>query len=112
MISHEDDHLRGVLYKIAFWPIHTQARYADIICTHHAKNPDFCEDQLQQMPTRVTFFNATSIGNLAYMALHAHPAYIEEFRKCYGVFLEQARDISERERKRTIWERLFSCCNA
>ena len=112
MHSHDDDHLRGVLYKIAYWSIYTQAQYADVICTHNADLADFCEEQLQQMPIKVTFFNATSIGNLAYMALHAHPAYVDKFHQCYMVFLEQAKDISDKQRKRTVWERLTTCCNA
>ena len=68
-------------------PIERQAQYADQICVQNAKNLQFCRGQLAGFRENPQFhlWNATSIGNLAYMALYG----CEETRKDYRMLLDR-----------------------
>lgn len=68
-------------------PIEEQAKYADHICVSSAQDLEFCRDQLPTGDPCFRMWNATSFGNVAFLAVHGH----EETRAAYAKLLEQAR---------------------
>ena len=59
-----------------------QAEYADAVCKENAQNIFFLEDQLAPMSkekiiqaVHLKKLNSTSVGNIAYLALYAHPTW-------------------------------------
>jgi hypothetical protein len=60
--------LEAVFPKIAFMPIQEQAKYADRVCMNNVNNESMLRDLLT--PQNPKNFNTTSIGNMAYIALH------------------------------------------
>jgi len=71
--------LQEMRSEIAFLPIEEQAQYADEICRLGAEDLEWLEEQFSMMePCDHTLFdcmNTTSIGNIAYLALHAPSPY-------------------------------------
>ena len=68
-LNHSIEHLREMKYKIAWLPIKEMATYADQICMQKVE-----AGELFEWRTKNEYFfpefNATSIGNLAYIALY------------------------------------------
>jgi hypothetical protein len=64
-------------------PIERQAQYADQVCGQNARNLGFCQGQLAGSREDPQFdrWNATSIGNLAYMTLYGCEETREDYRK-------------------------------
>jgi hypothetical protein len=71
-------YLNKIEKEIAFYPLHEQAKYVDQVCYQNAKNIFFLEEQFSNFDPYDTSqydgFNATSVGNMAYLALYA-PSY-------------------------------------
>lgn len=64
--------------------IEDQARYADAICVANVNSTDFHNRQLKHVRDHgpnYSVWNTCSVGNTAYMALHAPPEYREEYRQ-------------------------------
>jgi hypothetical protein len=65
-------------------PIEEQAKVADAVCRAGATDPVFCKRQLGFVRSAFPHGapdNATGVGNLAWLALHAEPAAVrEEFK--------------------------------
>lgn len=73
-----------LIYKTAA----EQAEYVDQICQHNATDPDFAEDQLETKFTPEKW-NITSLGNVAYMSLHAPtPKLREQYELERQLFIE------------------------
>ena len=64
-----------------------QEKLADAITRKYAKNESFCEIQISQLPESIHGCNSTSVGNLAYMAIHCHPIYQQEFQTAYNTLM-------------------------
>lgn len=61
-----------------------QARYADGVCVANANSTEFHNRQLKHVRDRgpnYPVWNTCSVGNTAYMALHAPPEYREEYKQ-------------------------------
>ena len=61
-------------------PIEDQARYSDVLCRRNAANVPFLEDM-----------NTNTLGNLAYLALHAPDPYRPRCRAMYDGYVTSAR---------------------
>ena len=73
-LNHSLEHLEKIRDKIAFWPRKTQAKYADEVCKEFIdENDEEFINSLRFWDEKLDFkvLNTTSIGNLAYIALHA-----------------------------------------
>ena len=82
-------------------PIDEQAKYADHICGAFAHDLTFCKQQLDTLGDNPRYerWNATSIGNCAYMALHGCP----ETRAEYASVLERgARYFKDKQSLKEI----------
>jgi hypothetical protein len=68
-------------------PVERQAQYADQVCGQNSSNLGFCQGQLAGFREDPQFhlWNATSIGNLAYMSLYG----CEETRNDYKKLLDR-----------------------
>lgn len=75
------ERLRDIHDDIAFFHIQEQVRYADDVCRNNIHNDIFMAHQFKDFdPEDVKFYNATSVGNLAYVALNTRNELIKE--KC------------------------------
>ena len=67
-------YLNVVAADIIWFPIERQARFADVITASNARNMQWITDQFIDFDPNNTMqfdlFNATAIGNLAYLALN------------------------------------------
>lgn len=68
--------------KILDMSIEEQAEVADAICKRYGHRQDFAN---MQVSTKIDLdrWNATSVGNAAFMALHAHDSVKAVYRKNY-----------------------------
>lgn len=72
------------------------AKYADAVCVGNAQNRDFLEKQLKGdwvsdeklRQNKHKLNNPTSLGNMAYLALHAPKPYNKISRKIYRQIIE------------------------
>lgn len=114
MLYHDIGYLQSIVDRISYWPIEEQALFSDGVCRNHASSSVFCEDQLPKGPIEVTFFNATSVGNLAYMALYCHEDYRDRFKAYYDEALKQTKAISTARYKsnNSLLKRGFICFKA
>lgn len=78
------EHLREVAPTIAFAPLEIQAKYVDQVCTLSINNIGFIKKQMmhidqgytwktmqiEMLQKKISLFNTTAIGNMAYIALH------------------------------------------
>jgi hypothetical protein len=86
------------IQEIVGLPVAQQAKYADHICAGGAKNLGFCQGQLAGLTSNTKYddWNATLIGNAAYMSLYG----CEETRSSYKDVLDRAKE-HYKERNRT-----------
>lgn len=82
MLNHNPEKLKKIKEEIAFFSLKEQAMYADQICVENALNEDFLRKCLADFDPhdqeQYARFNATSIGNAAYLALHAPLAEVRK----------------------------------
>lgn len=85
------------IQEIINLPIERQAQHADQVCGTNARNLSFCRGQIAGFATDPQFhrWNATSIGNLAYMALYG----CEETRGEYKKLLDRGIEHFQGERR-------------
>lgn len=79
-ISHDFSWLSTIGTRILWYPQIEQAKLADAISRRYADNKEFNEMQSGgeiDIP-------APQLGNVAYMALHSHPDYIEGWNTIYN----------------------------
>lgn len=60
-------------FKIRHMSIEVKAQYADEVCRNHV-NSEWMKNQVKELlnkPYNLSEINTTSVGNLAYMALHS-----------------------------------------
>ena len=80
-----------------------QAKLADLITQRYATNELFCERQANDWHNSPNAISpniegiVTGIGNAAYMALHCHPLYREEFQHIYKCVIELVRKMKTTE---------------
>lgn len=81
--------------KYIIWEL---ANHVDLVVYTFANNESFCKKQLKLMEDKridesfLAKINASGYGNIAYMALHAHPKYREQFAKEYTEIMTLARN--------------------
>lgn len=70
--------------------IEEQASHADAICKRYAGDQEFAEEQLphSKLPFQFARWNATSLANMAYMALHAHESVRADYMEYYRIMKE------------------------
>lgn len=86
------------------WPgivdlqIQEQSRCADIICVRQATDMTFCEQQLQRIPevTKEMCYemNSTSVGNMAYLSLHACIEHRQAFARIYDAIMLHMKPLA------------------
>ncbi len=74
--------LKKIKYKIAFWGLEKQSKYADEVCVESINDIDFIAEQMDSIPILdASFFenlNTTSVGNLAFLVLNAPKEHSEK----------------------------------
>lgn len=79
-LYHSLEHLEKIKYEIAFMPIEKQSRYADYVCITNLDNPHINEMVLSGISTEGLYeWNATSVGNAAFIALNSKDSNIRKF---------------------------------
>jgi hypothetical protein len=82
------------------YDINLVSAYADEVCVKNAQNQVFLEEQLKNsnwmseeklQQFKHTLNNPTSLGNMAYLALHAPEPYSDISRKIYQQIIEIVR---------------------
>src|SRR5438034_1050351 len=77
-LNYSLSHLIAVKDEVSEMTLEEQARYADNVLRGHLHDPAFMEQQMADRDHQYDRWNTTSVGNCAYIALHAP---IEEHRK-------------------------------
>lgn len=92
-LRHSITYLNSIQDEIPFWELEKQAEFADQLTSsgHFYENPDFLVQLVAREAIRKDFknWNTTSIGNLAYIALHASNPEISKVTK---EILEEYKD--------------------
>lgn len=73
-LKHSINHLNRIKNEIKNWPINRQALYADAEVVKNCNIPTFQQfaEQFKVDEDFMETYNATSIGNIAYMAIHSN----------------------------------------
>lgn len=94
-ISHSMDELDSIKPVIIWYQQNQQLKLADAICRRYADNEEFCLKQLSGLDNEIIKnhykndeWNASQIGNLAYMGTYAHEKYRLKFQNCYEKTIE------------------------
>ena len=79
-LNHSLDHLKNIRFTIAFSDRLKQSRYADNVCKETVNEKGFVKKQLDGIINLNDVklfeqFNATTVGNLAYLTIHAPKKY-------------------------------------
>ena len=96
-LNYPIEHLNNIKWLIVFSTRERQARYADNICRETINNPRFVKEQMDSITDTndqdlFKRFNTTSVGNLAFVALHAPKPYsskAEEILSNYKAYVEE-----------------------
>lgn len=81
--------LKGLYPAILFYSMSEQAKTADIVCRTFAHKAAFNRMQLETDRGQLLEGMTTSgIGNAAYMVLHSHAQYRDEWRSLYDWIME------------------------
>jgi hypothetical protein len=80
--SHSLPELRSMWPRVVVLDAVEQAKYADDVCVQCAVDEHFCLSQLSRIHRTFPLppSNTTGVGNLAYLSLHAHQAYRDQFK--------------------------------
>ena len=82
--------------KMLFWSVDKQMVFADIMVRSMAENGQWAALQLADAKRRPpTDVNSASIGNLAWMSLHAHGDYIEQYKDLRSRVIEQVTRVHQ-----------------
>lgn len=88
--SHSLSELESMWPRVVALDVEEQAEYADSICVGSADDEEFCRSQLSSMqetfPTTLPS-NTTGVGNLAYLSLHAHTTYRDQFKLTHLAYM-------------------------
>jgi hypothetical protein len=83
-LSHSIEELQRKQNSILDLPLEEQAQYADAICRNFASDIVFHQQQLNGFgENNFHMWNTTSIGNIAYMSLHAPEPYKQQYKKIF-----------------------------
>lgn len=79
-LRYSAEHLDKIKRAIALYPLDKQAKYADKVCVVNIHNDRFVSGQMEELnPDDQNIYwdlNATAIGNMAFISLHANnPKY-------------------------------------
>lgn len=86
-LSHSLDELEIMDKYIHYLPVHLQEKYADSVTRKNCSNEKWLEDQFKDLiPQDFNKLNATSVGNLAYISIHAPT---QELRNKVGHYLQE-----------------------
>lgn len=91
--------LRDAWPKVVLEPREEQAKYADAICQEECRNFEFCDEQIKDIRKNFPFSpptNTTGIGNIAYLSIHGHPEFLEEFenvRNAYSLMVANKNNL-------------------
>jgi hypothetical protein len=93
--------MQASIAEAVYFPVDKQSRYADIVCAFNAENVEFSEDQMKYMgEDDFDKWNLASLGNMAYMSLHAH---LESHRKAYDKIRKRyCLWVRERQRRQLV----------
>lgn len=94
--DHSLEDLEDMRYEIIYLPLNHQALYVDKIIVNNIDNYDFIDKQLSIEVDDNTFsiFNATSVGNLAYLILNCKDQ--EHVKKC-EIILNKYKEYVEKK---------------
>lgn len=86
-------------------PLEEQATHADHVTATFCKNVDWCKEQLAPSDDYgFEDWNVTSLGNLAFLALHGPDTSVrEQARKLHGRYVQWRRHIQHVQRQRKRW---------
>lgn len=91
-LKHSIEHLENIKYDIAFYSVGKQSEYADTVCIEHSKDIEFLKEQFKDIALNDPFtfqnMNSTSVGNMAYLSLHAP---LEDVRDKASLILKNYR---------------------
>lgn len=86
------DRLEALRPAILWYSIEEQAKAADRVCKSMASNNDFLTGQRVRLDTSTDSWNATSIGNMAYLALHCSQEHRDFYKQAYEGMLHRLKD--------------------
>ena len=78
-LNHSIETLDAIKNQIPFWPLEKQAQYADNICRVSVNNPEMLSDLVPESFSDLSQWNATSFGNLAYIALNTKSKFMRDY---------------------------------
>lgn len=78
-LNHSLEKLDAIKNQIPFWPLEKQSEYADNICRVSVNNPEMLSDLVPESFADLSKWNATSFGNLAYIALHTKSKFMRDY---------------------------------
>ena len=84
-LSYNLGYLEATFPKVLWWSMEAQAELVDGVTKEHAASAEFCARFITPPGEFVSVgtINATSVGNLAFLAMHAHPDHVQEYRRIY-----------------------------
>lgn len=94
---------------ILWYSTEEQAKAADRVCKSMASNNVFLEDQRANMNTSSDNWNATSIGNMAYLALHCSEEHRAFYKAAYNEMVHRLRDLHANTYTEEFKARLANC---
>lgn len=111
-LSHDLSYLTASFPGVLFWPVREQAKLADGVTREHAASAEFCARFIRPPGNvgSIERINATSVGNLAFLALHAHPDHIKEYRRLYCECIASWKFQIEKKKKNNVV--FYSMCVA
>lgn len=76
-LSHPIQHLEEIENDIPFWPLAKQAQYADAVIQTRVNDNEWLQEQMSDEPDNAENWNATAVGNLAYIIIHTTSSKIQ-----------------------------------
>ena len=94
-LKYNFEYLESIFPEAILYSQKEQAKLADAVAQQFASDRDFCEKMLPRDigPETWAQMNATSVGNAAYMALHAHPNYRDAYTAHYTAMQNELKRI-------------------
>ena len=86
------DRLQALRFAILWYSIEEQAKAADHVCKSMASNSVFIGQQRVRLDTSGDDWNATSVGNMAYLALHCSQEHREFYKQAYEAMVHRLKD--------------------
>lgn len=104
-IVHEPLRQAPSRFEVSRWSVADQCKMADVICITNAQNEEFLADQSRDWledpnwEKNFAYWNVTSIGNAAYLSVHAPTA---RYRNLYRTLLVRYCDWLEGRQRQDL----------